>query len=101
MLGTLLLSPLGNAATTDYDKQFLSTAARSDMNEIKLSQLTEKKGLSPQLKRFAKKMVSDHNKLEMQMKPFATKWNLMLANRPGCRPSGDLRSAEWTFRIRL
>jgi putative membrane protein len=71
----LATSPV-KAATTDADKQFLSTAAQSDTNEIKLSQLAQTKASSPQVKAFATKMVSDHNKLEMQMKPFATKWGL-------------------------
>jgi putative membrane protein len=76
LAGTLLTSSFANAATTDDDKQFLSTAAQSDINEIKLSQLAETKASSPQVKAFAKKMVTDHTKLETQMKPFATKWNL-------------------------
>jgi putative membrane protein len=76
LAGTLLASSLAKAAPPDDDKQFLSTAAQSDMNEIKLSQLAETKASSPQVKAFAKKMVTDHTKLETQMKPFATKWSL-------------------------
>jgi putative membrane protein len=76
LVGALLTSSLAKAATPDDDKQFLSMAAQSDMNEIKLSQLAETKASSPQVKAFAKKMVADHTKLETQMKPFATKWDL-------------------------
>jgi putative membrane protein len=75
LAGTFAFLP-AKAATAVDDKQFLSMAAQSDMNEIKLSQLAETKASSPQVKAFASKMVADHNKLEMQMKPFATKWNL-------------------------
>jgi putative membrane protein len=64
------------AAVTDSDKQFLSTAAQSDMNEIKLSKLAETKASNPQVKAFAHKMVADHTRLEMKMKPFATEWGL-------------------------
>ena len=72
-----LVQPLtAQTAPTDADKQFLSTAAQSDINEIKISQLAETKASSPQVKAFAKKMVADHNKLEMKMKPFATTWGL-------------------------
>jgi putative membrane protein len=74
--GTLLSSTLAKAATSDSDKQFLSMAAQSDVNEIKLSQLAQTKASSPQVKAFANKMVADHTKLETQMKPFATKWDL-------------------------
>ena len=51
-------------------------AAQSDTNEIKLSQLAQTKASSPNVKTFAGKMVMDHDKLEAQMKPFATKWNV-------------------------
>jgi putative membrane protein len=74
LAGTLFI-PVTMASTPDDDKQFLSTAAQSDMNEIKLSQLAETKASSPQVKAFAKKMVTDHTRLETQMKPFASKWD--------------------------
>ena len=74
--GTLMISPLAKAATPDDDKQFLSMAAQSDMNEIKLSELAQTKASSPQVKAYASKMVADHTRLEKQMKPFATKWDL-------------------------
>jgi putative membrane protein len=64
------------AAVSDDDKQFLSMAAQSDVNEIKLSQLAETKASAPQVKAFSKKMVSDHTMLETKMKPFATEWGL-------------------------
>src|ERR1700761_6040288 len=64
------------ATPSDDDKQFLGMAAQSDLNEIKLSQLAETKASSPQVKSFAKKMGSDHNMLEMKMKPYASEWGL-------------------------
>jgi putative membrane protein len=76
LTGTLLHPPIAQAAASDQDKQFLSMAAQSDMNEIKLSQLAEAKASNPQVKAFAHKMVSDHNMLEAKMKPFATAWGL-------------------------
>ena len=82
LAGKLLAPTPANAATPDDDKQFLSMAAQSDTNEIKLSELAETKASSPQVKAFARKMVADHNKLEMQMKPFATKWNVVPPTGP-------------------
>jgi putative membrane protein len=76
LTGTLFRPPIAQAAASDEDKQFLSMAAQSDMNEIKLSQLAEAKALNPQVKSFAHKMVSDHNMLEVKMKPFAAAWGL-------------------------
>jgi putative membrane protein len=74
--GTLLRPLTAQAIASDEDKQFLSTAAQSDTNEIKLSQLAETKASSAQVKAFARTMVTDHNKLEAKMKPFATAWGL-------------------------
>jgi putative membrane protein len=76
LIGTLRHPPIAQAAANDQDKQFLSMAAQSDMNEIKLSQLAEAKASNSQVKAFAHKMVSDHNMLEAKMKPFATAWGL-------------------------
>ena len=76
LTGTLLRPPIAQAVASEEDKQFLSMAAQSDMNEIKLSQLAEAKASNPQVKSFAHKMVSDHNMLEVKMKPFAAAWGL-------------------------
>jgi putative membrane protein len=63
-------------AATDDDKKFLATAAQSDVNEIKLSQLAEQKATNPAVKAFAKKMVTEHTQMSKSMKPFAQSWNL-------------------------
>ena len=76
LTGTLLRPPIAQAAASEEDKQFLSMAAQSDMNEIKLSELAQAKASNPQVKAFAHKMVSDHNMLEANMEPFATAWGL-------------------------
>jgi putative membrane protein len=58
-------------AQSDDDKKFLATAAQSDQNEIKLSQLAENKATNPAVKAFAKKMVLEHKKMSASMTPFA------------------------------
>ncbi|HEY1499765.1 MAG TPA: DUF4142 domain-containing protein [Acidobacteriaceae bacterium] len=63
-------------AQTDDDKKFLATAAQSDVNEIKLSQLAEEKASDPAVKAFAHKMVVEHKRMETSMKPFADAWAL-------------------------
>jgi putative membrane protein len=63
-------------ADAGSDKQFLATAAQSDVNEIKLSQLAVTKASDPRVKAFASKMVADHNRLEASMKGYATSWKL-------------------------
>lgn len=59
------------AQGTDQDKQFLMTASQSDLTEITLSKLALTKSTNPQVKAYAQKMITDHSKLEADMKPFA------------------------------
>ena len=72
----VLTSFNARADTADQDKDFLAKAAQSDVNEIKLSQLAEQKASNPQVKMFARKMVTDHKALEMKMKPYAMAWKV-------------------------
>jgi len=65
-----------NAAPTDADKEFLAKAAQSDVNEYKLSQLAVQKTSNPDVKAFAEKMVDEHMKMTLAMKPFVTAWGL-------------------------
>lgn len=65
------LAPGGAIAQSDDDKKFLATAAQSDQNEIKLSELAEDKASNPAVKNFAKKMVTEHKKMSAGMMPFA------------------------------
>ena len=76
VLGALLSIPAITHAATDDDKKFLATAAQSDVNEIKLSELAEQKATNPAVKAFAQKMVTEHTKMSASMKPFAESWGL-------------------------
>jgi putative membrane protein len=69
-VGTVAVS----AQTAEMDKQFLATASQSDFTEITFSKLAADKGSNPQVKSYAQKMITDHNQLEADMKPFADKW---------------------------
>jgi len=73
---TAALLPNVARAQTDDDKKFLATAAQSDQNEIALSQLAEQKATNPAVKAFAAKMVTEHKKMTVSMKPFADSWGL-------------------------
>lgn len=74
--GATLLTASTGKAQTDDDKKFLATAAQSDVNEIKLSQLAEEKATNPAVKAFAHKMVVEHKKMSASMKPFADSWGV-------------------------
>ncbi len=71
--GTAILT-LNVTAQSDDDKKFLATAAQSDVNEIKLSQLAEEKTSNADVKTFAHKMVTEHRQLTASMKPFVESW---------------------------
>ncbi len=59
--------------TADQDKQFVMQASLSDYTEITFSQLALQKSTNPQVKAYAQKMITDHQKLEAEMKPGADK----------------------------
>lgn len=78
-LGCTLLGTAATRAqssTQDADKTFLTTAAQSDFTEIKFSQLAVDKATNPRVKAYAQKMITDHNQLEAEMKPYSEKWGL-------------------------
>jgi putative membrane protein len=76
LAGSALLLAIPAHAQSDDDKKFLATAAQSDVNEIKISQLAEQKATNPDVKAFARKMVTEHKQMTASMKPWATKWDV-------------------------
>ncbi len=74
VLGFAAVVSAGTAkAQSDTDKQFITSAAQSDYTEITFSKLALQKSTNPAVKKYAAKMIADHNKLETEMKPFADK----------------------------
>ena len=61
------------SSTADQDKQFVTTASLSDYTEMTFSKLALQKATNPQVKAYAQKMITDHTKLETEMKPVADK----------------------------
>jgi putative membrane protein len=75
-LGWLLALGLlgGGVALADAgDKGFVDKAATGGMAEVKLSKLAMDKGQSMEVKQFARKMVEDHTKANMELKQIAEK----------------------------
>lgn len=76
----LCCATLGTAAVhaqgADADKQFLMAASQADYTEITFSKLAESKATNPQVKAFAQRMITDHTKLDAEMKPFAEKMDV-------------------------
>jgi len=76
VLGSAMTAQVAKAQAGDQDKQFLQKVSQGDANEIKLSQLAERKASSSDVRMFAKTMVVQHTQLEKNMKPYADQWGL-------------------------
>ena len=80
-----MATTVAGAQGTEQDKQFLMMASQGDLTEITLSKLALTKTSNPQVKAYAQGMITDHDKLETNMKPFA--------DQMGVPPAAEL-SAE-------
>jgi putative membrane protein len=71
-----------NAANTksSADENFAKKAAQGGMAEVKLGQLAEQKGSSPEVKNFGRRMVQDHSKASNELKDVTSKENIPLPN---------------------
>lgn len=69
-----------NAANTrsSADENFAKKAAQGGMAEVKLGQLAEQKGSSPEVKDFGRRMVQDHSKTNNQLKDVVSRENIPL-----------------------
>ena len=76
VMGVAMTAQAANAQAGDQDKQFLQKASQGDANEIKLSQLAERKASTPDVRAFAKTMVVQHTQLEKSMRPYSDQWGL-------------------------
>jgi putative membrane protein len=71
-----------NSANTKSspDENFAKKAAQGGMAEVKLGQLAEQKGSSPEVKNFGRRMVQDHSKANNELKDVTSKENIPLPN---------------------
>ena len=65
-------------SSTTPDTQFARKAAEANMAEVKLGQLAEQKGTTDTVKDFGKRMVTDHNRAEENLKSAASKDKITL-----------------------
>jgi putative membrane protein len=70
----------GGVAIADMgsDKNFVDKAGAGGLAEVKLSKLAMDKGQSTDVKQFARKMVEDHSKANLELKQLADKKNLVV-----------------------
>lgn len=65
------------------DSDFAVKAASGGMAEVALGQMAQQKAMSPDVKAFGAKMVTDHTKANDQMKALAKQKNITLPTAPG------------------
>jgi len=66
--------------TKSADKAFIKDASEGSLAEVNFAKLALQKSQDPNVRKFAEKMIHDHEMLIEQMKPFAVKY--------GVHPSG-------------
>src|ERR1700739_4430227 len=73
-------SASGQAQSTlsSSDKKFIEEAGEGGLAEVEFGQLAEQKGQSTDVKQFGQKMVSDHSKVNDQLKQIASQKNVSL-----------------------
>lgn len=76
MLG--LAASQAMAALSPSDRSFATKAAAGGMAEVTLGQLAEQKAMSPQIKQFGERMVSDHSQANQALQQIARQENLTL-----------------------
>jgi putative membrane protein len=69
-----------NTTKSSADENFAKKAAQGGMAEVKLGQLAEQKGSSPEVKNFGRRMVQDHSKANNQLKDVVSQENIPLPN---------------------
>jgi putative membrane protein len=66
------------ASLTSEDKQFMTKAAQGSMLEVALGRAVMRQGMSPDVKAFANRMVSDHSKATDELAQIAAKKGVTL-----------------------
>lgn len=65
-----------------HDSTFVKKAAQGNLAEVQLGHLALEKSSSPEVKKFAQRMIDDHSKAEDQLKQVASEDNVTLPDSP-------------------
>ena len=68
--------------TKSADKSFIKDASEGSLAEINFAKLALEKSKDPNVRKFAEKMIKDHEKLIQDMKPFAVKYDVKPSGTP-------------------
>lgn len=68
--------------TKAADKDFIAKSSLDSLTEINYAKLALQKSQDKNVREFAQKMITDHEKLILSMKPFAQKYNVSVPSSP-------------------
>jgi putative membrane protein len=68
--------------TKSADKAFIKDASEGSLAEVNFAKLALEKSKDPNVRKFAEKMITDHEKLINDMKPFAVKYDVKPSGTP-------------------
>jgi putative membrane protein len=68
--------------TKSADKSFIKDASEGSLAEVNFAKLALEKSQDPNVRKFAQKMIHDHEMLIDQMKPFAVKYDVKPSGTP-------------------
>ena len=75
----------GASALSSSDQAFLKKATEGNMAEVQLGQLAQQNGSSSVVKQFGEQMVTDHTKLDDQVKSLAAQKGVTLPTSPSAK----------------
>ena len=82
-LAALTMSGIANAQDTkSADKSFIKDASAGSLAEVNFAKLALQKSQDPNVRKFAEKMIHDHEMLISQMKPFTVKYDVKPSGTP-------------------
>lgn len=82
----------GQLSASDY--RFLEKAALGGMEEVELGQLAQQKGTDQAVRTFGQKMVTDHTKLNNELKQIATQKGAMLPTQVSHHENSSLQHLQ-------
>ncbi len=82
-LAAVCLGPAMQAQDTkSADKSFIKDASEGSLAEVNFAKLALEKSKDPNVRKFAERMIHDHEMLIAQMKPFAAKYDVKPSGTP-------------------
>lgn len=84
-----------NGPLSHPDSSFMKNAAEDNLEEIKLGNMAEQQGSSETVKRFAKRMVDDHSKLNADLETLAARKSFTLPYRESASEKASDKPLDW------